>query len=130
MSKILIIEDEIALRSALSIKLKKEGFEVLEAQNGQQGLDLAKTQKPDLVLLDIIMPGMNGLDVLKAMKANAGLLNMFVIVLTNLPEESAKEKVKELGGTEYLVKSNIPIEDLVTKIKSYLSVLSKNVSTK
>lgn len=127
MSKILIIEDEIALRSALSIKLKKEGFEVLEAQNGQQGLDLAATQKPDLVLLDIIMPGMNGFDVLKNIKSNAGLVNVPVIVLTNLPEESAKEKVKELGGTEYLVKSNMPLEELVAKIKTYLAVVPKEV---
>ena len=127
MSKILIIEDEIALRSALSIKLKKEGFEVLEAQNGQEGLDLAVTQKPDLVLLDIIMPGMNGLDVLKDMKSNAGLVNVPVIVLTNLPEESAKEKVKELGGTEYLVKSNMPLEELVAKIKTYLATPPKEV---
>jgi len=127
MSKILIIEDEIALRSALSVKLKKEGFEVLEAQNGQEGLDLAVTQKPDLVLLDIIMPGMNGLDVLKDMKSNAGLVNVPVIVLTNLPEESAKEKVKELGGTEYLVKSNMPLEELVAKIKTYLATPPKEV---
>ena len=127
MSKILIIEDEIALRSALSIKLKKEGFLVLEAQNGRQGLDLAVSQKPDLVLLDIIMPGMNGLDVLRDMKSNAGLVNVPVIVLTNLPEENAKEKVKELGGTEYLVKSNVPLEDLVVKIKTYLATPPKEV---
>lgn len=127
MNKILIIEDEIALRGALSIKLKKEGFEVLEAQNGQEGLNLAMTQKPDLVLLDIIMPEMNGLDVLKDIKNNVGLATVPVIVLTNLPEENAKEKVKELGGTEYLVKSNIPLEELVAKIKTYLAVPPKEV---
>lgn len=127
MAKILIIEDEVALREALSFKLKKEKFEVLEASNGQEGLDLAKAQKPDFILLDIIMPGMNGLDVLKEMKANAGLLNTPIIVLTNLPEESAKEKVEELGGTEYLVKSNVPLEALVTKIKTYLANAPKEV---
>lgn len=121
MKSVLIIEDEQALRDALSIKLKNEGYEVLGAKNGIEGLELAKSSKPDCVLLDIMMPGMNGLDVLKEIKANVGLVNIPVIVLTNLPEESARKKVEELGGSEYLVKSNVPIEELVEKIKNYLS---------
>lgn len=118
MSKILIIEDEQALREAMSIKLQKEKFEVLVAKNGQEGLNLVQAEKPALILLDIIMPGMNGLDVLKEIRAKGAKAP--VIVLTNLPEESARQKVQELGGTEYLVKSNVPLEELVTKIKAYL----------
>lgn len=118
---VLIIEDEMPLRQALSIKLKQEGINVLEAKNGREGLEIVKEAKPDLILLDIIMPGMNGLDVLKSIKSNLNLIKIPVIVLTNLPEESARAKVTELGGTEYLVKSNIPIEKLILKIKQYLS---------
>jgi len=121
MAKVLIIEDETPLREALTLKLKREKFEVLGAKSGAEGLEVAKAQKPNLILLDIMMPGMNGLDVLKEIKSNAGLMNTVVIMLTNLPEESAKEKVKELGGNEYLVKSNTPLEELVVKIKKYLA---------
>lgn len=120
MAKVLIVEDEIALRTALIDKLKNEHFEVFDAANGQEGLAAAREKKPDLILLDIMMPGMNGLDVLKELKSNAGLIDTPVFILTNLPEESARIKTQELGAAEYLVKSNIPIEELVNKIKSYL----------
>ena len=127
---VLIIEDELTLRQALVMKLQKEGIDVFQAQNGEEGLEMAKTYRPNLVILDIIMPKMNGLDVLKGIKSNAGLLNIPVIVLTNLPEESARKKVEELGGNEYLIKSNIPIEELTDKIKSYLAQAAESHSNK
>lgn len=126
---ILIVEDELPLRQALKMKLEKEGYKVIEGTNGEEGLELAKTQRPSLILLDIMMPKMNGLDVLKGIKSNAILGSVPVIMLTNLPEESARTKVEELGGSEYLVKSNIPIEELVTKIKGYLANIPESTST-
>lgn len=126
---ILIVEDELPLRQALKMKLEKEGYKVIEGTNGEEGLELAKTQRPNLILLDIMMPKMNGLDVLKGIKSNAILGKVPVIMLTNLPEESARTKVEELGGSEYLVKSNIPIEELVTKIKGYLANVPESTAT-
>lgn len=119
MAKILIIEDETPLREALKIKLTKEGYEAIEAQDGIQGIEMAKAEKPDLIFLDVIMPKLNGLDVLKEIKSNSALMNCTVIMLTNLPEESAKQKAKELGASEYLVKSNSPLEALMEKVKQY-----------
>jgi DNA-binding response OmpR family regulator len=118
---ILIIEDEVPLREALNMKLTKEGYKVLQAPDGEAGLNMAKTQKVDLILLDILMPKLNGLDVLKGIKSNPALQKIPVIVLTNLPEESTKTKVNELGAQEYLVKSNVPIEEIVGKIKEHLN---------
>jgi DNA-binding response OmpR family regulator len=119
MIKVLIIEDEIPLREALVLKLKKEGFEPIGAKDGAEGIEAARTQKPDLIFLDILMPKMNGLDVLKELKTNAALVNTPIIILTNLPEESARQKAKELGAAEYLVKSNSPLELLIEKVKKY-----------
>lgn len=118
--KVLVVEDEQALRDALSLKLKKEGFTVFEAKNGDEGLNSAKTDHPDIILLDIMMPETNGLDVLQELKSNVGLMQIPVLVLTNLPEASAEQKAMKLGATEYLVKSNSPLEVLVEKIKSHL----------
>lgn len=119
MAKVLIIEDEAPLREALALKLKKEGFEPIQAPDGIEGVQLAKTQKPDLIFLDVIMPKMNGLDVLKELKSNAAIMNIPVIMLTNLPEDSAKQKAQELGAVEYLVKSDSPLEELIEKVKKY-----------
>ena len=120
MSKVLIVEDEIPLRMALKTKLTSEGITVLEAKDGAEGVQMAMANRPDLILLDIIMPKMNGIDVLKDLKNNVGLANVPVFMLTNLSEESTAKIVQELGAEEYLVKSNIKIEDLAAKIKTRL----------
>lgn len=122
MSKILIIEDEIPLRQALKTKLQEEKMTVLEAKDGVEGIQMAIQNKPDLILLDIIMPKMNGIDVVKDLKNNIGLSQVPVFILTNLSEESSQKVVKDLGVEEYLIKSNIKIEDLVRKIKDRLGV--------
>lgn len=121
MSKcVLIMEDEQPLRDALSDKLKAEGFKVVEARNGNEGLELAKSEHPDIILLDIMMPETNGLDVLKELKSNIGLMQIPVLVLTNLPEASAEQEAMKLGAEDYLVKANCPLETLVEKIKTHL----------
>lgn len=122
MSKILIIEDEVPLREALKAKLKEEGMTVLAAKDGYEGVQMATQNKPDLILLDIIMPKKNGLDVLKDLKNNLALVNIPVYVLTNLAEESSKKVSIELGAEEYLVKSNLKLADLASKIKTRLGV--------
>ena len=121
MNKILIVEDEISLSNALKDKLSQEGLEIIVAKDGNEGVNLAVQNHPDLILLDIMMPKMNGLDVLKALKNNPGLLSIPVFVLTNLPQENTGKIAKDLGAEEYLVKANLPLGELVKKIKARLS---------
>ena len=124
--KILIVEDETSLRNALSDKLRLEGFIVLEAKNGEEGLDVALRDHPDLILLDIIMPKMDGLTMLKKLREDVWGKNTKVILLTNL---SDNEKVSEAllqGSYDYLVKSDWKIGDVVAKIRARLSEFSKS----
>jgi len=120
MKTILIIEDESALQKTLGETLSQEGYEVLSALNGQDGLQLAQSKKPDLVLLDLILPKLHGFDVLKRMKGDPKTKAIPVIVLTNLEGIEDIEKALELGATTYLVKANYSLNELTTKIKQVL----------
>jgi CheY-like chemotaxis protein len=115
--KVLIVDDERAILSMYSESLKSAGIEVIQTSDGQTAMKLAKEQKPDVILLDIIMPRYNGLDVLKDIKNDSNLKNIPIYLLTNLPEESSGDKAKELGAEGYLVKAQIEPETLVQKIK-------------
>ena len=124
--KILVVEDEMSLRNALRDKLGLEGFIVLEAKNGEEGLDVALRDHPDLILLDIIMPKMDGLTMLKKLREDVRGKNTKVILLTNL---SDNEKVSEAllqGSYDYLVKSDWKIGDVVAKVRARLSEFSKS----
>lgn len=103
--KVLIIDDEKSILKMYSEYLKTANFEVFSASGGEQGLAIAKEQKPDVILLDIIMPKLNGLDVLKTIKEDPDIKNIPVFLLTNLPEECSGDKAKELGSAGYLVKA-------------------------
>lgn len=103
--KVLIIDDEQGILSMYEQYLKSVGIETMTTGSGKTGLEVAKAQKPDIILLDIIMPQLNGLDVLKTMKEDSEIKNIPVYLLTNLPEECSGEKAKELGAAGYLVKA-------------------------
>ena len=120
MSKILFIEDEISLQTTLGGALKEVGFEIENAYDGEAGLKAAQTSKPDLILLDLILPKMDGFQVLKDLKSGAGTKDIPVIVLTNLESADDVGKVIALGATTYLVKSNYELGDIVEKIKEIL----------
>lgn len=120
MKRILFIEDEAALQKTFSDILKSEGFEVISALNGESGLSLMKREKPDLVLLDLILPKIHGLDVLKKMKQDESIKNIPVIVLTNVESIEEIDKALELGATTYLVKSDYSLEEVIAKIKKAL----------
>ena len=120
MSKILFIEDEISLQTTLGGALKEAGFEIENAYDGEAGLKAAQTSKPDLILLDLILPKMDGFQVLKDLKSGAGTKDIPVIVLTNLESADDVGKVIALGATTYLVKSNYELRDIVEKIKEVL----------
>jgi len=120
MKTILFIEDESALQKTIGEILSQEGYEVISALDGEVGLKLAKIKKPDLILLDLILPKINGFDVLKKLKEEAETKSIPIIVLTNLEgTEDVKEAI-ELGAQTYLVKTQYTLEEVVEKIKSAL----------
>lgn len=119
MKKILIVEDEIALLEALTEKLKQD-FEVLQAKNGQEGLQQALNLHPDLILLDIIMPVMDGMTMLTKLRSDEWGKSVPVIVLTNLSDEQKVTECLQQGVYDYLVKSGWTLEDLTKKIKDRL----------
>ncbi len=122
--KILVVEDEKFMLEALSDKLKKEGFKVLQAKNGQQGLETALRKHPDLILLDIVMPKVDGLTMLKNLRKDEWGKEAIVILLTNL---NSTEKIAEAVGEgmhEYLIKSDWLLSGVVNKVKERLGLLT------
>jgi len=104
----------------LGEKLEDEGYNVLPAINGAIGVELAQQKKPDLILLDLILPELNGFEVLKKIKNNKKTKDIPVIVLTNLENAKDIDKVIELGATTYLVKANYRLDEIALKIKQIL----------
>jgi len=120
MKTILFIEDESALQKPMGETLSLEGYKVTSALDGQTGIKFARVQKPDLILLDLILPKMNGFEVLKTLKEDKETKNIPVIVLTNLEQAKDIDRILELGGTTYLVKSDYSLEEILKKIKKVL----------
>jgi len=119
--KILVVEDEAALRETLAKKLSSEGFNVLRAADGEHGLALAFDEHPDLILLDILMPKVDGVAVAKKLRADDWGKDVPIIIMTNLSGMNKVEEVKEIGITEYLVKSNVDLATVVQKVQKYLA---------
>ena len=118
--KILIVEDEITLQKSLSEALTNAGYETASALDGTRGLELAKSENPDLILLDLIMPKLDGFGTLKALKENDETSAIPVIILTNLEETEDVQKAIELGATTYLVKSDYGLDEVVKKVEGIL----------
>ena len=117
MEKILFIEDEAALQKTFGDILGAEGFQVISAIDGEIGLRLAESEKPNLIILDLILPKLHGLEVLKNLKGNKETQNIPVIILTNLGDLENIEKALELGATTYMVKSDYTLDDIIEKVK-------------
>ena len=123
--KILVVEDEIPILKALTDKLTREGFIALEATDGAEGLKIALRERPDAILLDLVMPEMTGLDVLKNLRgANPWGKQVPVIILTNLDLDNNRllREISENEPSYYLVKSAWKIEDVVKKIKECVGI--------
>ncbi len=120
MAKILFIEDEFALQKTLGEALQQEGYKVIAALDGEAGLRLAKSEKPDLILLDLVLPKVHGFTVLKQLKEEETTKTIPVIVLTHLEEMEDINKAIELGATTYLVKAQYSLEEVLEKIKKAL----------
>lgn len=119
--KILIIEDDDFLRSLAVTKLETEGFQVMMAANGQDGLNQVTSFEPHLIILDLMLPIMTGFDVLKSLKSADATKDIKVIVFSNLGEESDIKTCLDLGANDYLVKANFTLDELVQKIKELLN---------
>ncbi|OGZ18998.1 MAG: hypothetical protein A2175_01575 [Candidatus Nealsonbacteria bacterium RBG_13_42_11] len=117
LKNILVIEDDKFLRELISQKLIKEGYNVSEAIDGEEGLKKIKGEKPDLVLLDLILPGIDGFEVLTKMKEDTTLPPIPVIILSNLGQKEDVEKGLKLGAVDYLIKAHFTPGEIVEKIK-------------
>jgi len=119
--KILVVEDEATLQKALNDVLSSEGYSVVSALDGEKGLQMAKDEKPNLILLDIILPRLDGFEVLKGLKKDDSTAQIPVIILTNLSDLDNIQKSIDLGATTYLVKADFHLDDVLRKIKDTLN---------
>ena len=115
-----IIDDDKFISHAYTDGLQRAGFRIETAFNGEEGLKKAKELKPDIILLDIILPQKDGFVVLKEIKADEKLKNIPVLIISNLSQEGDIKVAKKLGAADYLVKSNYSMDKVVEKIKSFL----------
>ncbi len=122
MARILITEDEADLRMALRARLEMSGFAVVEATNGQEALDKMKIEKPDLLILDMMMPLMDGMEVIGRMRASDQLKAVPILVLTNYDFGFMKEVAKEGGVVEYILKAGLNLDDIPVKITQILAL--------
>jgi len=118
--KILIIEDDNFLRILLSKKLRSEVYSILSAAESVEAFNLLKSNKPDLILLDLLLPGVDGFEILKKIRQTEETKNIPVIVFSNLSEEKDIKKVQDLGITDFMVKSNFTLDELLDKVKKIL----------
>lgn len=118
--KILIAEDEEILLKMYTTKFRLKGFEVYGARNGAEALEIALKVKPEIILLDIIMPLVDGFGVLRKIKENESLKNIPVILLTNLAQDSDIDEGLKLGANDYLVKASTTPDEVVEKVKKIL----------
>ena len=120
MSKILIVEDDEFLRGLLAKKLKEDGHEVEQAESGERGVEVVGDYKPELILLDLLLPGMHGFEVLRWIKEQEGELSSVpVIILSNLGNEDDIEKGHSLGADDFLVKAKFTPQEITEKVRKY-----------
>lgn len=122
--KILLVEDDIALAAVYRSRLELEGFEIYEVNNGEQALQTTKDFRPDLILLDAMMPKVSGFDVLDILRSTPDTSNVRVIMLTALSQPKDKERAENLGVDDYLVKSQVVIGDVVDRVRYHLGMTS------
>jgi len=119
---ILVIEDDKFLRDLIIQKIIKEGFNVIEAVDGEEGIRKIKEEKPDLILLDLILPNIDGFEVLSKMREDASLNSLPVIILSNLGQKEDIEKGMKLGAVDYLIKAHFTPEEIVHRIRMHLKL--------
>jgi DNA-binding response OmpR family regulator len=118
--RVLIIEDDRFLRRACHASLQQQGFAVTTAEDGEAGLSAVVRERPDIVLLDLLMPKLSGLEVLRAVKADTATRAIPVVILSNSSRTEDREEVMALGAVSYLVKSNLSLKELGAYITQVL----------
>lgn len=120
MKKILIVEDDKFLRELIGQKLTKEGYDILESIDGEDGLKKIRNEKPDLVLLDLILPSIDGFEVLSRIKEDASLKSPPIIILSNLGQKEDVERGLKSGAVDYLIKAHFTPGEIIEKVKNIL----------
>ena len=129
MTKILLVEDDVSLRDIYFARFESEGFTVAVASNGEEALAAAVKEKPDLILLDIMMPRISGFDVLDIIRTTPETANTRVIMMTALSDPESKEKGQRLGVNQFLVKSQVTLDDIVAAVKKELATPQPTTKT-
>jgi DNA-binding response OmpR family regulator len=120
MKKILLIEDEKMLKEMYTLKFSQEGFEVISVISAEEGLELAKKEKPDLIILDILLPRKNGVFFLKEKNKDPEISQIPIVALSNYDHPETRKEALELGIKDYLIKTDYTPKEIVKKIKKYL----------
>ncbi len=120
MAKIAIVEDDQAIAQMYRFKFEAEGYTVETAENGRVGLELIENMRPDIVLLDIMMPEMNGDAVLEKLRTSSWGKDLKVIILTNMGEQEAPKRIKELGVTAFIVKAEMTPRQVAELVKKHI----------
>lgn len=121
--KILLVEDDNGLANVYTTRLQAENFDIRRVPNGEEALAAALEYKPDLVLLDVMMPKVSGFDVLDILRNTPETANLKIIMLTALSQDADRERAESMGVDDYLVKSQVVIADVVDRIKKHLGVV-------
>jgi two-component system OmpR family response regulator len=120
--KILLAEDDRFMRKAADAALRHHGFTVITAGDGEEALRLARTEKPDLILLDLIMPKLHGFAVMRALKQDSSTSGIPIVVISNLEQASDLKTAQELGAIDYWVKANVGLDELTKRVETFLPV--------
>lgn len=126
--KVLLVEDDTNLAAVYKSRLELEGFEVTHVMNGEAALSSTQATRPDLILLDAMMPKISGFDVLDILRNTPDIANVRVIMLTALSQEKDKQRAEDLGVDEYLVKSQVVINDVIERVKHHLGITTPAAS--
>jgi len=118
--KILIVEDDAFLSSLLKTRIQGDGFEALLASDGDMALKILQEEKPDLVLLDVILPKRSGFELIESLQSDPRFKSVPIVIISNLGQEADIIRGKELGVVDYFVKARISIDDLLKKVREHL----------
>ena len=124
-AKILLVEDDIGLATVYKTRLEAEGFTVYHCDNGEAALSDAIKYKPDLIILDVMMPKISGFDVLDILRNTPQTAHTKVVMLTALSQPKDVERAKQLGADDYLIKSQVVIADVISRVKHHLGPAAK-----
>jgi two-component system phosphate regulon response regulator PhoB len=123
--RILLVEDDLTLASLYQMRMETEGFEVQHCPNGEEALQAARDFKPDLILLDIMMPRMNGFDVLDIIRNTPETKDIKIVILSAMGQPEDQAKAKQLGANDYMVKSQVVIADVMDRLRRHLDLPAK-----